>query len=131
VNAGVTAADGRRFAVDHASIQSCIRIGRSRMLPVLVYDFVMPIAQIQDRVEYLWMPAWSQENLNTLIKASGGKIDSFFPALFAKMCQGTASRGTSRVLKRGSQCTAAEERRESLRVSEMPPQGSGRLGKRR
>lgn len=30
----------------------------------------------------------TEENLNTLIKASGGKIDSFFPALFAKMCQG-------------------------------------------
>eukprot|EP00929_Paragymnodinium_shiwhaense_P117707 TRINITY_DN887_c1_g4_i1.p2 TRINITY_DN887_c1_g4~~TRINITY_DN887_c1_g4_i1.p2 ORF type:complete len:121 (-),score=66.88 TRINITY_DN887_c1_g4_i1:102-464(-) len=30
----------------------------------------------------------SEENLNTLIKAAGGKIDAFFPSLFAKMCQG-------------------------------------------
>eukprot|EP00933_Yihiella_yeosuensis_P019093 TRINITY_DN154_c0_g2_i5.p3 TRINITY_DN154_c0_g2~~TRINITY_DN154_c0_g2_i5.p3 ORF type:complete len:117 (-),score=59.28 TRINITY_DN154_c0_g2_i5:275-625(-) len=30
----------------------------------------------------------TEENLNTLIKAAGGKIDSFFPTLFAKMCQG-------------------------------------------
>eukprot|EP00931_Biecheleriopsis_adriatica_P051478 TRINITY_DN2985_c0_g1_i1.p1 TRINITY_DN2985_c0_g1~~TRINITY_DN2985_c0_g1_i1.p1 ORF type:complete len:121 (+),score=60.46 TRINITY_DN2985_c0_g1_i1:72-434(+) len=30
----------------------------------------------------------SEENLNTLIKAAGGSIDSFFPSLFAKMCQG-------------------------------------------
>eukprot|EP00931_Biecheleriopsis_adriatica_P072114 TRINITY_DN4615_c0_g1_i2.p2 TRINITY_DN4615_c0_g1~~TRINITY_DN4615_c0_g1_i2.p2 ORF type:complete len:121 (+),score=54.85 TRINITY_DN4615_c0_g1_i2:116-478(+) len=30
----------------------------------------------------------TEENLNTLIKASGGAIDSFFPSLFAKMCQG-------------------------------------------
>nr|ACU45095.1 60s acidic ribosomal protein p1 [Pfiesteria piscicida] len=30
----------------------------------------------------------SEDNLNKLIKAAGGKIDSFFPALFAKMCQG-------------------------------------------
>merc|ERR1719444_225378 len=30
----------------------------------------------------------SEDNLNTLIKAAGGSIDSFFPALFAKMCGG-------------------------------------------
>eukprot|EP00929_Paragymnodinium_shiwhaense_P117706 TRINITY_DN887_c1_g2_i1.p2 TRINITY_DN887_c1_g2~~TRINITY_DN887_c1_g2_i1.p2 ORF type:complete len:119 (-),score=67.62 TRINITY_DN887_c1_g2_i1:63-419(-) len=30
----------------------------------------------------------SEDSLNTLIKAAGGSIDSFFPALFAKMCQG-------------------------------------------
>merc|ERR1719468_1437861 len=30
----------------------------------------------------------TEDSLNTLIKAAGGKIDSFFPALFAKMCQG-------------------------------------------
>mmetsp|Transcript_84462 Transcript_84462/g.219821 ORF Transcript_84462/g.219821 Transcript_84462/m.219821 type:complete len:122 (+) Transcript_84462:147-512(+) len=30
----------------------------------------------------------SEENLNTLIKAAGGSIDAFFPALFAKMCGG-------------------------------------------
>eukprot|EP00933_Yihiella_yeosuensis_P031531 TRINITY_DN250_c3_g2_i1.p2 TRINITY_DN250_c3_g2~~TRINITY_DN250_c3_g2_i1.p2 ORF type:complete len:119 (+),score=61.76 TRINITY_DN250_c3_g2_i1:101-457(+) len=30
----------------------------------------------------------TEESLNTLIKASGGSIDSFFPALFAKMCKG-------------------------------------------
>mmetsp|Transcript_58997 Transcript_58997/g.167409 ORF Transcript_58997/g.167409 Transcript_58997/m.167409 type:complete len:124 (-) Transcript_58997:128-499(-) len=30
----------------------------------------------------------TEDNLNTLIKAAGGSIDSFFPALFAKMCQG-------------------------------------------
>merc|ERR1719377_20551 len=28
----------------------------------------------------------SEENLNTLIKAAGGSIEPFFPALFAKMC---------------------------------------------
>ena len=89
--------------------------------------FVMRAGQIQDGVEYPLTPDWSQENLNKLIKAAGGKIDSFFPALFAKMCQGTASRGTSRVRKRGRQCTAVEERRESLRVSEMSPPGSGRF----
>ncbi|CAE7667353.1 unnamed protein product [Symbiodinium pilosum] len=30
----------------------------------------------------------TEDNINTLIKASGGSIDSFFPALFAKLCQG-------------------------------------------
>eukprot|EP00933_Yihiella_yeosuensis_P019095 TRINITY_DN154_c0_g4_i1.p2 TRINITY_DN154_c0_g4~~TRINITY_DN154_c0_g4_i1.p2 ORF type:complete len:117 (-),score=59.88 TRINITY_DN154_c0_g4_i1:50-400(-) len=30
----------------------------------------------------------TEDNLNTLIKSAGGSIDSFFPALFAKMCQG-------------------------------------------
>ncbi|CAE8610722.1 unnamed protein product [Polarella glacialis] len=30
----------------------------------------------------------SEENLNKLIKASGGSIDSFFPSLFAKMLVG-------------------------------------------
>ncbi len=30
----------------------------------------------------------SEDNLNKLIKAAGGKIDSFFPSLFAKMCKG-------------------------------------------
>eukprot|EP00930_Biecheleria_cincta_P038234 TRINITY_DN2626_c0_g2_i2.p2 TRINITY_DN2626_c0_g2~~TRINITY_DN2626_c0_g2_i2.p2 ORF type:complete len:121 (+),score=46.97 TRINITY_DN2626_c0_g2_i2:71-433(+) len=30
----------------------------------------------------------SEENINKLIKASGGSIEPFFPSLFAKMCQG-------------------------------------------
>merc|ERR1719229_831106 len=30
----------------------------------------------------------TEDNINTLIKASGGSIEPFFPALFAKMCQG-------------------------------------------
>merc|ERR1719168_242175 len=30
----------------------------------------------------------SEENLTTLIKAAGGSIEPFFPALFAKMCSG-------------------------------------------
>merc|ERR1719291_1274634 len=30
----------------------------------------------------------TEDGLNTLIKAAGGSIDSFFPALFAKMCSG-------------------------------------------
>eukprot|EP00420_Gonyaulax_spinifera_P037420 CAMPEP_0197886262 /NCGR_PEP_ID=MMETSP1439-20131203/15933_1 /TAXON_ID=66791 /ORGANISM="Gonyaulax spinifera, Strain CCMP409" /LENGTH=111 /DNA_ID=CAMNT_0043506029 /DNA_START=61 /DNA_END=393 /DNA_ORIENTATION=+ len=30
----------------------------------------------------------SEESLNTLIKASGGSVESFFPALFAKICKG-------------------------------------------
>eukprot|EP00933_Yihiella_yeosuensis_P031201 TRINITY_DN2474_c2_g1_i1.p1 TRINITY_DN2474_c2_g1~~TRINITY_DN2474_c2_g1_i1.p1 ORF type:complete len:118 (+),score=57.33 TRINITY_DN2474_c2_g1_i1:73-426(+) len=30
----------------------------------------------------------TEDNINKLIKASGGKIDSFFPTLFAKMCEG-------------------------------------------
>mmetsp|Transcript_114296 Transcript_114296/g.369301 ORF Transcript_114296/g.369301 Transcript_114296/m.369301 type:complete len:98 (+) Transcript_114296:73-366(+) len=30
----------------------------------------------------------SADNLNTLIKASGGSVDSFFPSLFAKICKG-------------------------------------------
>merc|ERR1719291_1412221 len=30
----------------------------------------------------------TEDGLNTLIKAAGGSIESFFPALFAKMCSG-------------------------------------------
>ena len=30
----------------------------------------------------------TEEHLNKLIKASGGKVESFFPALFAKICDG-------------------------------------------
>merc|ERR1719281_845180 len=30
----------------------------------------------------------TEESLNTLISAAGGKIEPFFPALFAKMCAG-------------------------------------------
>eukprot|EP00928_Gymnodinium_smaydae_P052185 TRINITY_DN3596_c0_g2_i2.p1 TRINITY_DN3596_c0_g2~~TRINITY_DN3596_c0_g2_i2.p1 ORF type:complete len:119 (+),score=62.07 TRINITY_DN3596_c0_g2_i2:156-512(+) len=30
----------------------------------------------------------TEDNLNKLIKAAGGSIDKFFPALFAKICQG-------------------------------------------
>merc|ERR1712151_1194487 len=30
----------------------------------------------------------TEDNLNTLIKKAGGTIDSFYPRLFAKVCQG-------------------------------------------
>jgi len=30
----------------------------------------------------------TEENLNALIKASGSKIEPFFPSLFAKLCKG-------------------------------------------
>ncbi len=30
----------------------------------------------------------TETNLNTLIKAAGGKIDAFFPSLFAKIVKG-------------------------------------------
>mmetsp|Transcript_70487 Transcript_70487/g.160016 ORF Transcript_70487/g.160016 Transcript_70487/m.160016 type:complete len:120 (+) Transcript_70487:88-447(+) len=30
----------------------------------------------------------TEDNLNTLIKASGGSVEAFFPSLFAKICKG-------------------------------------------
>jgi len=41
----------------------------------------------------------SEENINTLIKAAGGSIEPFFPALFAKMIQ---SKDIDSMLKFGS-----------------------------
>merc|ERR1712129_19994 len=40
----------------------------------------------------------SEENINTLVKAAGGKIEPFFPALFAKICDG---KDVSKFLKFG------------------------------
>merc|ERR1740117_1288441 len=40
----------------------------------------------------------TEENLNKLIKASGGKVEPFFPALFAKIC---GSKDISKFLKLG------------------------------
>merc|ERR1719387_2624192 len=40
----------------------------------------------------------TEENINKLIKAAGGKVDSFFPALFAKICEG---KDVSKFLKLG------------------------------
>uniref|UniRef100_A0A7S4R0Q0 60S acidic ribosomal protein P1 n=1 Tax=Alexandrium monilatum TaxID=311494 RepID=A0A7S4R0Q0_9DINO len=30
----------------------------------------------------------SEDNINTLVKAAGGEVDSFFASLFAKICKG-------------------------------------------
>merc|ERR1711924_156074 len=40
----------------------------------------------------------TEDNLNKLIKAAGGKVDAFFPALFAKIC---ADKDISKFLKLG------------------------------
>jgi large subunit ribosomal protein LP1 len=40
----------------------------------------------------------SEEKINTLIKAAGGSVSSFFPALFAKLCAG---KDLERMLKFG------------------------------
>merc|ERR1719456_896627 len=40
----------------------------------------------------------TEENLNALIKAAGGKVEPFFPALFAKIC---GSKDISKFLKLG------------------------------
>merc|ERR1711924_460572 len=40
----------------------------------------------------------TEENLNKLIKAAGGKVEPFFPALFAKIC---GSKDISKFLKFG------------------------------
>merc|ERR1740133_950749 len=40
----------------------------------------------------------TEDNLNKLVKAAGGKIDPFFPALFAKICD---KKDVSKFLKIG------------------------------
>merc|ERR1719506_3399671 len=40
----------------------------------------------------------TEDSLNKLIKAAGGKVDAFFPALFAKICDG---KNISKFLKLG------------------------------
>ena len=40
----------------------------------------------------------TEENINKLVKAAGGKIEPFFPALFAKICAG---KDVSKFLKLG------------------------------